>query len=486
MRHRILAFALVAALPHAAMAFDSGSTGSDGAFNPTVNTVLDLPEDGIFNFTTVNIPSGVTVSFNRNTTNTPVVILASGDVTVAGAITVNGGRSADVGAAGDGNIGDDGLPGLGGPGGFDGGRGGEVGRTDAGNGLGPGGGSGSKTPPFEGCSSTAYRYGGGGGGFRGNGGTSTWSGCAIQGGVSYGTSLLLPLIGGSGGGAGVAAAAFSGSGGGGGGGALLLASSGTVTVTGAIRADGGAGGSSVGSGSGTAGGGGSGGAIRIVADTITGNGAISAAGGSAGVMNNLGYSIRAAGNGSSGRIRFEANTYTRTAASNPVHTFGEPGPVFVAGMPSLAIASVGGVAAPASPTGNADITLPADTQNPLEVVFQTSGVPVGNIVELTVTPAFGEPVTVVTPALSGSTESATASATVTLPVGPSTLQARTTYTVIAAVGDMLGEMYASGERVERIELTSALGGSSSARLITVSGAVFDAPIEALRIAAAGT
>jgi hypothetical protein len=487
MRHRILALALVAAVPHAAMAFDSGSTGSDGAFNPTVNTVLELPEDGIFNFTSVNIPTGVTVTFTRNTTNTPVVMLASGDVTVAGTISLNGGRSPDVGAAGDGNIGDDGLPGMGGPGGFDGGRGGEVGRNDAGNGLGPGGGDGSKVAPFTGCTSTTYRYGGGGGGFGANGANSFWTGnCGIFGGPAYGTSLLLPLVGGSGGGGGTSGWSFAGSGGGGGGGALLLASSGTVNITGAIRANGGASGNSTGNGTGTAGGGGSGGAIRIVANTISGNGAVSATGGAGGSVSNPGYNAWGSANGAVGRIRLEANTFTRTAASTPAHSFGAPGPVFVAGMPSLVIASVAGVEAPERPTGSADITLPADVQNPVTVVFRTSGVPVGNIVELTMTPAFGDAINVVTPALTGSTDSATASVEVSLPVGPSTLQARTTYTVIAAVGDVLGEMYAQGERVERVELIANLGGESAARLITVSGAIFDAPIEALRIASAGT
>jgi hypothetical protein len=61
-------------------AFDSGSTGADGPFAPTENTILQLPSDGVFNFTTVDIPAGVTVTFSKNTTNTPVYILATGDV----------------------------------------------------------------------------------------------------------------------------------------------------------------------------------------------------------------------------------------------------------------------------------------------------------------------------------------------------------------------------------------------------------------------
>lgn len=110
---------VTAFLPFTSIAYESGSTGADGAFNPTVDTVLPLPPDGIFNFTNVNIPAGVTVTFQRNDINTPVTLLASGDAIISGTLHVNGGWSAPVGAAGDGNIGDDGLPGIGGPGGYD-------------------------------------------------------------------------------------------------------------------------------------------------------------------------------------------------------------------------------------------------------------------------------------------------------------------------------------------------------------------------------
>src|SRR3972149_6220902 len=73
-----------------AQTFSSGSTGADGAFNPTTNTTLALPPNGVFNFTTINIPAGVTVTFTRNTTNTPVSLLASGNVIIAGTIDVSG------------------------------------------------------------------------------------------------------------------------------------------------------------------------------------------------------------------------------------------------------------------------------------------------------------------------------------------------------------------------------------------------------------
>jgi hypothetical protein len=61
------------------------------------------------------------------------------------------------------------------------------------------------------------------------------------------------------------------------------------------------------------------------------------------------------------------------------------------------------------------------------------------------------------------------------------MQAQTTFTVVAAIGDLLRN-FAGNERVERITLSATLGGASRARLITVSGKEFDAPAEALRIA----
>ena len=171
--------AVLAAAPMDALAFNSGSTGADGPFNPTVNTQVTLPDSGVFNYTSVNIPAGVTVTFKRNTANTPVVILASGDVTIAGTIDVSGAAAAAAGAAGDGNQGDDGLPGKGGPGGFDGGRGGTASsdnpgvsgnptlKNPGGAGLGPGGGGGGFTYMLPSCalSFEGFAIGGAGGAF---------------------------------------------------------------------------------------------------------------------------------------------------------------------------------------------------------------------------------------------------------------------------------------------------------------------------------
>ena len=43
---------------------NSGSNGSDGAFNPTTNIVINMANhpNGTYQYTSVNIPSGVTVT----------------------------------------------------------------------------------------------------------------------------------------------------------------------------------------------------------------------------------------------------------------------------------------------------------------------------------------------------------------------------------------------------------------------------------------
>jgi len=479
----------LAMMPVLAQAFVSGSTGADGDFAPTVNTQVVLPPSGILNYGTVNIPAGVTVTFKKNATNTPVVILATGNVTIAGAISLNASGGTPTGAAGDGVLGDDGIPGRGGPGGYDGGAGalgsinGGSGGQTGGVGLGPGGGGGG------GYVAGRTLFGGGGGGYAGAGANNYYStsyygyaGYAVYGpgGAAYGSSLLLPLIGGSGGGGG-SSSTYSGGGGGGGGGAILIAASGTVSITGGIWAHGGVGGAVAGVNGGGSGGGGSGGAIRIVATTISGNGNLSAAG--AGAGSNATSDYASGGSGASGRIRLEAEVYTRTAASTPGHSQGLPGAVFVAGLPTLSITSVGGVAVPAEPTGNADVTLPATTTNPVTVVFTTTGVPAGNTIKLSLKPATGSEVTAISPALVGDTTSATASVSITLPDGPSTLQATVTYNIVLAMGDALS-VYAQGERVEKVTLASTFGSKETkATLITVSGKEYEVPASVLAMAA---
>lgn len=488
-----LALAFAATGGHA---FNSGSTGADGALNPTVNTEIQLPPSGVLNYTTINIPAGVTVRFKRNAMNTPVYLLASGNVTIAGTIDINGRTAAATGTAGDGVVADDGVPGEGGPGGYDGGRGG---RDDlalspavirGGAGLGPGGGLGG-VEGADGCGSDnrQYRYIGGSAGYAQaaieqyyfQGGYYQWCGASPAPGKAYGSAILQPLIGGSGGGGGRGGANFPGSGGGGGGGALLIASSGTVTLTGSIAASGGYGGAVAGTNSGGSGGGGSGGAVRIVATSMTGAGSIAAqyacpqsVTGAINTSMNCTYY-----RSSVGRIRIEAETITYSGATTPPYTTDVPGPVFLASMPSLRIATVAGVAVPASPTGNADVTLPANVANPVTVTFETVNVPTGNTILFKLIPAYGTPTEVLSAAIAGTTAAGTASISVNLPQGPSTLQATTTYTVVVAMGEALS-VFAQNERVEKVQLIATLGGPGQAKLITVSGKEFMVPMSVLQ------
>jgi len=238
-------------------------------------------------------------------------------------------------------------------------------------------------------------------------------------------------------------------GGGGGGGAILLASSGTVDVTGSILANGGAGGDVAGQDSGGAGGAGSGGAIRIIATSISGNGTIDARGG--GDQGNDQFSV-GSGRGSDGRIKLEAENITRTSATTPGFVFTGPQDVFLANIPGVRIASVAGIAAPASPTGAGDIVVPEATPNPVAIEFATTNIPVGNTIELTVSPQSGANTTAVSGAITGSDASGTASVSVEIPNGPSTLSASVTFTIAVASLQEDYSMFAKGNKVEKIRI----------------------------------
>lgn len=516
LRSAVLVAAMGAAfISPAAWAFNSGSTGADGALSPTVNTEIQVPPSGILNYISVNIPAGVTVTFKKNVLNTPVYLLLSGDASVAGTIDISGTPGAQTGTSGDGKQADDGLPGQGGPGGFGGGRGGRDDPAQStaiirgGGGLGPGGGSGG-TEGADGCDTTTawyYKYIGGPAGYATDG--SKYSSAGYCGtayatlskrqGKAYGSSILQPLIGGSGGGGGRGGTAYAGSGGGGGGGAILIAASGTINLTGLIKADGGGAGYPRGDNVGGAGSGGSGGAIRLVATTVTGAGRAVAVGGclhdptrdptskyvyynatsaeyyvSAQVFDCSFYGA------SEGRIRIEAENITFSGRALPAYSTDVPGPVFLSSLPGLRIAAVAGQAVPANPTGSADLTFPANLTNPVTVDLATTNVPTGNTVLVKVIPAYGDTQEVQSPAITGTAASGSASVQVTLPQGPSVLQATTTYTVVVAMGEALSR-FAHNERVEKVQLMASLGGQSQAKLITISGKEYLVPVSVLQM-----
>ncbi len=447
-----------------AQTFSSGSTGADGAFNPTTNTTLALPPNGVFNFTTINIPAGVTVTFTRNATNTPVTMLASGNVVIAGTINLDGAPGGNASTAT--SIAPNG--GLSGPGGFDGGDGADgIASTTGGAGLGPGGGAGG---PFN----TQFQFGeGGGGGSFGTGGGPGGNGAPP--GPTYGVNTLVPLIGGSGGGGGGTRFGLTAGGGGGGAGAILIASSGTIAFTGSITAAGGKGGNTIDVvGAPGAGAGGSGGAVRLVANTITGSGgSISVAGGSRGSHT---ASLTSAGSGGSGRIRIEAYTNTATINFAQAPSIAQPGVVALPSAPSLAITSVAGAAAPATPTGSLttpDITLPAGTTNPMTLGLAAANIPLGTTISVTAKPQNGAASSTASTPLAGTLASSTATASLSIPTNqPSVISASATFTLAALPG--AGPLFAEGEAIEQVRVAAVLGGPSQVTYITKSGREIDA------------
>ena len=454
-------FCLAAAFAAPAFAFDSGSTGADGVLNPNVDTEVVLPPSGVLNYTSINIPTGVTVRFKRNALNTPVTLLVSGAATIAGTIDISGLPGADSNGAGNGNIADDGLPGAGGPGGFAGGVGGKFDPNSnaprfAQGGIGPGGGKPSNRVDGWNCF-------GGSGTFGSKGDASP---CYNVQADIYGNADLLPLVGGSGGAGGIAYINSGGGGGGGGGGAILIAVSGTLQLTGSINALGAHGGN-LGNNyneGGAVGGAGSGGAVRLVATTLSGNGAITATGGRVGKWINYDYGWGAG----VGRIRLEAEVFQRNAATNPAFSQAAPGPIVVAGVPTIRIASVGGVNAPAAPTGNGDIVLPADAPNPVAVGLATTNVPLGTTISVILTPAHGAITTSISSGLQGTEAAATASANISLPDGPSVLLATLSFTV-AGTQQLAYARYTGGERVVQVEASSDMHGVSHTVFTTISG-----------------
>lgn len=203
---------------------------------------------GIYQFTAVNIPAYVTVTFLPNPNNTPVVWLVQSNVVINGIVDVS--EQSATGTVG----------GAGGPGGWGAGSGG----SNPTAGQGPGGG--------------AYGFGGT---FGSQGSDNSWMNTSL-GGQTYGNIFLLPLRGGSGGGGMSSSGPYYGQyygGAGGGGGGILVAASGSLEVNGQIRSIGGNSVTIISSVDPNGGGSGSGGSIRLAANTFIGTGNITVKGG---------------------------------------------------------------------------------------------------------------------------------------------------------------------------------------------------------------
>ena len=454
----------------AASTFDSGSTGADGAFAPTASVTLQVPDSGVFNYTTVNIPSGVVITFKRNNANTPVTILASGDITLSGVIDISGGAGGNMlnllnGNSLDGTARSTG--GSGGPGGFDGGGGGsKVGPYNGVAGDGPGGGGGA--------GDIKQNVGDGGGGSYSSAGQNGNYANGINGlgGSVYGSSFLNPLIGGSGGGGGGANGNAEAGSGGGGGGAFLIASSGILNFNGQIVTRGGVGGTDY---NGGGGGGGAAGGIRVVATTITGNIIVDLNGGLGGLDANNSYSYRG-GSGGAGYARLEAYNFTNVTLS-PVNsvgviTTGSPGSVSSANVPQLQIVSVAGINAPPSPVGSLhappDITVKNTVANPVTVALAGKNIPVGTVVTVSLTPQTGTVTAVQSSALAGTTAASTATASVSLPDGKCILYASATIDLTAQTPGV-ARLKMGGEPVDKILVAAVYGGPSEVTYILHSG-----------------
>jgi len=352
---------------------NSGSDGSDGAldysayingpYNPMVIDMHDHP-NGVYQYTSVNISSAITIKFSPNANNTPVTWLVQSNVIINGIVDVSG-------HAGSNN----GIGGSGGPGGYIGGGGGS---TPAPPGQGPGGGSWS-----------------GGWGANAN--------------YDYGNIYLVPLLGGSGGGGG-----YSSAGGGGGGGAIIIAASGQFSLTGQVLAHGGDGvGEYRSSGPNAVGGGGSGGAIRIIATKITGSGSMSTAGGGTWYQN---------GSGGQGRVRFD--TFENDFAGSITGTFTQgyqPIIIPTTGQGSqLKVASVGGVPVSVTPTGQLttpDTILSAQQNNPIPVVVSCANVPLNTQITVSVKPTNGAAVNATGYNTTGTLAASTATISIVIPRG---------------------------------------------------------------------
>ncbi len=359
--------------------------GTDWAFVQGNSYLFDMTAraSGIWNFTNIDIPTGLTLTFRKNAPNTPVTWLATQNVSIRGNIFLDGS---------DGPPNDfSGAVANGGLGGFDGGLGAirfDVSGTYIGaGGQGPGGGEGGTTAGQQ----------GGHGDYNG----------------SYGNTLIQPLIGGSGGGGGASSDNSNGGNGGGGGGAIMIASSRDITVDGGIYARGG----NPSWGGGSYGGGGSGGAIKLVADRVGGTGTADANGRSG---------------GGAGRVRVEG--FYRPFASEVTPMPSSTAPTLapaLANTPLLMIANVAGEAVVQPPSGA--LTSP-------DVVFSNTGavavqvvstnIPVGTPVQLRLTTPTG---VILLPAVGGTpvTLDATGNAVFNtiIPRGQGTLQALAEFNV---------------------------------------------------------
>jgi hypothetical protein len=292
----------------------------EGFHGPFVATTSQSLGDGPWEYTSLSVSSGVTVTVNASA---PLELVVLGAATITGTLTLAGSDGAAHG-------GYKSSPSAGGAGG---GGGGDVGGAGACYNTGSGGQAGLGDAPGGGASSSGVGGGGGGGGHDGPGaagqaGTCTSARCGssytVAGGsagadLSSSAPSLQPGSGGGGGGWGVADNG-DGGGGGGGGGALFVQAA-SLTVSGLVDCSGGDGGGDSSGLDGGSGGGGSGGTLWLVTDSLSVSGALRCEGGAGGQTVIGGTTAQGGygGDGADGVIWLDAGTVSVTGTVSPVY-----------------------------------------------------------------------------------------------------------------------------------------------------------------------
>ena len=375
------------------------STGADGDLvldYGSGSTWVQLPDSGILNYSSISIATFAQLRFKRNTQNTPVILLVQGDVTIqsSGAISVN---PPGVNAHNDADYT------IAGPGGYDGAK--LAGKA----GQGPGGGPASDSDN-----------------------RARW----------VGPLTLIPPVGGSGGGA--AAPGFDQ--GGGGGGAIVIAAGGKITIAGEVFADAANGQSRVG---------GSGGAIRLVASQISITGNLWARG-APGIQGQA---------GNNGMIRLEApagKVSFTSGAISPAPVVADLNQVVLASAsPTLTITSIGGFPVPTtsgSRTDAADLVLPRQLTDPVNLVVAATNIPVGTPVAA----SFGAGTGSATPGTLAGTDAAS---TATVPISGMLRDGTITYIYVTATFTVPsgGRAYnpSGPDHVANVQMKTELGGGTT-------------------------
>lgn len=202
--------------------------------------------------------------------------------------------------------------------------------------------------------------------------------------------------------------------------------------------------------------------MRIVATTISSFGRIDVRGGTTTPPRG-------------GKVRMEAITNTWTglvdgATPSFSQTPTQPTP---ATMPALRITSIGGISAPSNPVGSLttpDITFPNPMTSPVSVDVQGVNIPVGTTVTIRIAPTANnlQASTATTGPLTGSLANSTASASLTLPSGVSSMTLSAAFEIAPIIAS-LSLPQLDGASPVRVEVVASAGGPSKTYLVGTRG-----------------